>query len=143
MPSVEIFRDFFDDWDHLEACHPFGVMYLAPTLVQHGVVAVCAHDVDEHLFLDLMVPRNPAIRRIKVEGRVRREVFWVYVDLDSSVVSFQASPSAPFVFSLPIPPTPDDFVRMVLGYFRRCREKRPDPCLTGNAQSAPKFRRSG
>lgn len=135
MPSAETFEGFFDDWDHLEATHPFGVMYCAPMFVRHGVDAVLSRDVDQHLFLDLMVPRHPSIRRLKVEGRVQREVFWVYVDLDASLVSFQESPLAPFVSSVALPEGPDDFVRAVMAYFRQARKRGPAECAQISQQA--------
>lgn len=120
---TEAIVNFFSAWDHLEASYPFGVMYFASIFMEHGVSAARCGDVDEFIFMDLMIPRNPMIRRIKVEGRVDREVFWVYVDMNSSLVSFQSHPSAPLVCSMPMEELPDDLIRMILSYFRHLHQQ--------------------
>ena len=108
---------FFQKWDQLEAMHPFGVAYFAGLFMEHGVPHRLAFDIDQFLFLDLLNFRHETIRRIKVEARISREVFWVHVDLDSGLVSFQADPSAPFVCSIMIDMEPIQLMRLVFQYF--------------------------
>jgi hypothetical protein len=110
-------RSFFQKWDMLEAMNPFGVAYFAGFFMEHGVPRTLAFDIDQFLFLDLLNFRQEAIRRIKAEARVSREVFWVHVDLDASLVSFQISPSAPFVCSIMIDMDPVSLVRLIYQYF--------------------------
>ena len=107
---------FFMAWDRLEAMWPFGVVRYAPLFIEYGVPSALAGDVDQFLFLDLMRPRFPGIRRVKVEARISRQVFWVYIDLNTMLVSFQRSPLAPLVCSVPISSEPYEFVRLIFRY---------------------------
>ena len=107
---------FFTAWDNLEAVWPFGVVQFAPLFIDYGIPSALAGDVDEFLFLDLMAPRFPGIRRMKVEARISREIFWVYVDMNTMLVSFQSSPLAPLVCSMSISSEPCEFVRLIFQY---------------------------
>jgi hypothetical protein len=110
---------FFAAWDALEAMHPFGVASFARMFIGHGVPSILAFDVDEYLFLDLMTPRQMAIRRIKVEARISQCVFWVYVDLNTRVVSFQSNPQAPLTWSVSIDgDEPSELVRLIIWHHR-------------------------
>ena len=107
---------FFDAWDDLEAAHPFGVMYFRDLFTEFGVPETLAGDVDEFLFLDLMSRRMASIRRIKIQARLTDEVFWVYLDLRTSVLSFQSHPAAPFTYTTIIALEPLCLVRVLLSY---------------------------
>jgi len=110
---------FFDAWDRLEAFTPFGVAAFAPLFMEHGVAPALAMDVDECLFLDLIPQRFHGVRRIKIEARVSRAVFWVYVDLNEMLVSFQSNPQAPLVWSTPLdPPSPMGLVSIFFQHHR-------------------------
>jgi hypothetical protein len=120
---METMRAFFDAWDDLEAANPFGVMYFRPLLLQHGVSEAMAGDVDEFLYMDLMTRRMVHIRRIKVQARITEELFWVYLDLRTSTLSFQSMPSAPFTYSTTIVPEPAWLMRLIMAYYRQNRRK--------------------
>ena len=145
MNSLPIQR-FFDAWDDLEAAHPFGVMAFAPLFMEFGVTQALAFDVDECLFLDLMSPRLHAVRRIKVEARVSQAVFWVYVDMDAQLVSFQSSPLAPFAWSTPIDPSlPAELVRIIFHYHRSSERGRVSSmrCFPNALLTTASIRRRG
>jgi hypothetical protein len=116
---------FFHEWDSLEAQHPFGVMYFRPLFSRFGISETLAGDVDEFLFLDLMPPRIAHVRRIKVQTRITSEVFWVYLDLRTAIISFQSTPAAPFTFSVTITLEPICVVGTILAYFRRLENMKP------------------
>ena len=122
--SMEFMAQFFRDWDSLEAMHPFGVMNVATLFMQYGIPDAMAFDIDEFLFFDLMWSRISNIRRIKVEARVSRDIFWVYVDLDSNIVSFQTSPVAPLTWSVTIRDGPNQLVRIIVHYHRSLERRR-------------------
>jgi hypothetical protein len=110
-------RSFFDAWQRLEATHPFGVVYFYSMFTEHGVPAAMAGDVDEYLFLDL-VNTGVDVRRFKVAARITGESFWVYLDLRTCVLSFQATPATPFTYTVPIAPSPTSLIGFVLAYYR-------------------------
>jgi len=118
-------RAFFDEWDDLESANPFGVMRFQPLFVRYGVSEVMAADVDEFLFLDLMSRRHINIRRIKVQARLTDEIFWVYLDLRTSVLSFQATPMAPMTYSVTIDADPVWLVRFIMAYYCHFHRKVP------------------
>ena len=107
---------FFTAWDNLESMHPFGVVNFAPLFMEYGVAQALALDVDEYLFLDLITPRLRGVRRIKVEARISQRVFWVYVDLDARVVSFQVDPMAPLTWSNSVDEKPCSLVSLIFHY---------------------------
>ena len=84
--------------------------------VEFGVHEAIAGDVDEFLFLDLM-NTGVDIRRIKVEARISRRIFWVYLDVQTCVLSFQATPVAPFTHTTAIMPHPDSLIRSILAHY--------------------------
>ena len=108
--------DFFAAWDCLEAAHPFGVTGFVSLFSQFGVGPDDCARVDRHLFLDLMNARRPEVRRIKVEGRRSRKVFWVYIDLRTSTIGFQDGPMHPFVLTTFVSPTPSAIVGAIVAY---------------------------
>jgi hypothetical protein len=122
---MDYLRVFFNAWDDLESAHPFGVMYYRQLFMHFGVPEAMAEDVDEFLFLDLMSHRNVFIRRIKVQARITGEIFWVYLDLRSSTMSFQSTPAAPFAYSTTIIPEPVWLVRTISTYYGQHHRKAP------------------
>ena len=130
-------QTFFDAWDDLENANPFGVMYFRPLLVQHGVSEAMAGDVDEFLFMDLMTRRLNHIRRIKVQALITEEIFWVYLDLRSSTLSFQSMPSAPFTYSTTIILEPIWLVHFIMAYYRGHHYKGPRIPLRHRNFNAP------
>jgi len=116
---------FFDAWDNLEAAHPFGVMYFRDLFTEFGVPETLAGDVDEFLFLDLMSRRMASIRRIKIQARLTDEVFWAYLDLRTSTLSFQSHPAAPFTYSTTIALEPVCLVGALLAYHHHSHRTAP------------------
>jgi hypothetical protein len=111
---------FFADWDLLERINPWGVQFLGPFFSVNGVSLAACEEVDARLFIDLMDPVFPDIRRIKVEGRFTGHVFWVHILLryPFAIVSFQRLPNAPFERSLPVVATPRSVVACILAFNR-------------------------
>ena len=101
--------DFFMEWDALEAMYPFGVIMFTPLFLDYGV------------FLDLMIPRQIDVRRIKVQSRASGHIFWVRVELSPShaIISFQSSPSAPLMCTQSVVASPSAVIETIVAMYRR------------------------
>ena len=119
---------FFNAWDRIEAMNPFGVNHFTDFFIEYHIDPALCSDIDSNLFLDLMIPRQRNVRRIKIEDRVSKRVFWVYVDIQWHQVSFQSTPLSPFVQSATIDPSPNDLIRVILAFYHqqpyRCTKRK-------------------
>ena len=113
--------DFFMEWDALEAMYPFGVIMFTPLFLDYGVSSGACLVVDEELFLDLMIPRQIDVRRIKVQSRASGHIFWVRVELSPShaIISFQSSPSAPLMCTQSVVASPSAVIETIVAMYRR------------------------
>jgi hypothetical protein len=111
---------FFAEWDWLERLNPWGVVYLSLFFSVNGVPEHMCEEVDDRLFLDLMIPVHQGSRRIKVEGRYSGCVFWVHILLYQTfaTVSFQRTPSMPYLRTVSIVATPAAIVASILAFHR-------------------------
>ncbi len=109
---------FFSEWDAVESMHPWGVQFFTPLFRVFNVPPGLCEEVDDRLFLDLMIQVHPNIRRIKVEGRHSQALFWVHVELRCpfAVVSFQRLPNTPMERSLVVAATPGLLVACILAF---------------------------
>ena len=120
--------EFFEEWDGLESMNPFGVNNFSDLFISHGVSEMLCSDIDSNLYLDLMTPRRREIRRIKVEDRASALVFWVYVNVDWCMVSFQTTPLSPLFHTVSIQPNAHDLVSALVAFYHhqphRCTRRR-------------------
>ena len=108
--------DFFSVWDALETMHPYGISCFTPLFSDFGVSEEACALIDAHLHLDLMVPRTPTIRRVKMGSRSSCVVLWAYIDLTSTPVSisFQATPADPLGGTVQVDATPAAIIDAML-----------------------------
>jgi hypothetical protein len=127
-PSTQLLRYFFSTWDFIEQMHPWGVEQLKPFLSSFKVSNAICDEIDTRLFVDLMIPRQSDVQRIRVEGRVTGVVFWAQLaglDVDSEigssarvVVRFQRTPVSQFECEVSVAATPMAVVASLVGYHR-------------------------
>ena len=123
-PSTAHLRHLFAVWSVVEQMHPWGVERLEPFLSTFGVTAEMCSEIDERLLFDVMISPQPDVRRVRVEGRHSRVVFWAKISglNDEHAarvnVSFQSTPSDPFRFAVSVEARPRALVACFLGYHR-------------------------
>ena len=112
-------EEFFDEWDSVERMHPWGVVALSPFLRGFGISDAMCMEVDELIYIDLMIMSLSTSRYIKVEGRSSSVVFWVVVVIryPMMIVSFADNPLAPVQRSLVVAATPSLIIACILALF--------------------------
>ena len=110
--------------------YPWGVERLTPFLSEYEVSNAICDEIDTRLFLDLMVPRQHGVQRIRVEGRFTGVVFWAQlagldIDMDDDgslarvvIVTFQRTPISPFECGVSVSASPNAVVASLVGYHR-------------------------
>ena len=111
---------FFNEWDRLERSYPWGVQYLSPFFSGYGIPMHMCEEVDNRLYIDLMLTRIQDSRRIKVEGRHSDCMFWVHIVLYQSIatIGFQRNPSTPYLRIVTLVATPTSIVASILAFHR-------------------------
>ena len=111
---------FFNEWDRLERSYPWGVQYLSPFFSGYGIPMHMCEEVDNRLYIDLMLTRIQDSRRIMVEGRHSDCMFWVHIVLYQSIatIGFQRNPSTPYLRIVTLVATPTSIVASILAFHR-------------------------
>lgn len=125
-------NDFVYAWDILESAHPFGVDHYTPFFRDFDIPVELCEYVDRNLYLDMMIPRQVDVRRLKVERRQSNTVSWVYVEIlsPSTVgVAFQATPTSSFNFVIAVEATPRALIEALVLYHGRSLISPRVPCM--------------
>ena len=111
---------FFNEWDRLERLYPMGVQSLSPFFSGYGIPIHMCVEVDSRLYIDLMITRNQDSRRIRVDGRHSRCLFWVHIVLCQSfaTIGFQRNPGTPYLRIVSLVATPTSIVAAILAFHR-------------------------
>ena len=119
MTRRQNMEEFFDEWDSVERMHPWGVSALSPFLRGFGISDAMCMEVDELIFIDLMIMSLSTSRYIKVEGKSSRVVFWIVVVIrhPMMIASFADNPLAPVQRSLVVAATPSLIIACILAFF--------------------------
>lgn len=128
--------DFFDEWDHQELAHPWGINVFRPFLSEFGVTPMVCEEIDSRLYLDLANAVFPGVRRIQVEGRHSGVSFWLHVTMhpESLVVGFQHTPDAPMARTVTIEATPCALMNCIVVFHRWALLRRLDVGGCGTPQ---------
>ena len=121
IDNTTVAEQFFIEWDAVERMHPYGIVALTPFFSGHGISSDVCNEVDELIFVDLMIQRQEHVRHIKVEGRGSGSGFWVIVELRypiMAIVSYHLNPAAPLQRSMIVAASPGLIVSCIVALYR-------------------------